>query len=187
MPPLFAGALGALQPNSNFRRLYDAAVGRQRADWLYGINMTRLYTVLGRAGGYQGGALSVGRVQTPLLGLIVRRDLEIEQFVPKPYFSILAVIIGAAGPFAASWRPGATAEKVLDEDGRLLDASFAVGIERKTAGQPATVARATQKRRPRLLRFPIRSPTCRSMPGENSVSVPRGSSTSAKRSTRRTG
>ena len=53
-PAAVRKALGALQPNAKFRRLYDAAVGRQRADWLYGINMTRLYTVLGRAGGYQG-------------------------------------------------------------------------------------------------------------------------------------
>ena len=71
--------------------------------------MTRLYTVLGRSGGYDG-VLSVGRVQTPLLGLIVRRDLEIDKFLPKPYFSILADVAGAAQPFAASWRPGAAAE-----------------------------------------------------------------------------
>lgn len=49
--------------------------------------MTRLYTVLGRASAYDG-VLSVWRVQTPLLGLIVRRDLEIEQFVPRTYFTI---------------------------------------------------------------------------------------------------
>jgi DNA topoisomerase len=81
-PSAVRKALGAIQPNAKFKPLYDAAVGRQRADWLYGLNMTRLYTVLGRSGGYDG-ILSVGRVQTPLLGLIVRRDLEIEKFVPK--------------------------------------------------------------------------------------------------------
>src|SRR4051812_4852506 len=53
-----------LEPNEKYRPLYEAAVGRQRADWLFGMNMTRLYTLLGQKGGYDG-VLSVGRVQTP--------------------------------------------------------------------------------------------------------------------------
>ena len=146
-PSAVRKALGALQPNSNFRRLYDAALGRQRADWLYGINMTRLYTVLGRASGYQDGVLSVGRVQTPLLGLIVRRDLEIESFVPKPYFSIVADIVGAAHPFAASWRPGTGDDSALDEEGRLVNRALAGAIESKIAGQLATVAKATRDKK----------------------------------------
>ena len=72
-------ALGALEPNEKYRPLSDSALARQRADWLYGMNMTRLYTLLGRAAGYQG-VLSVGRVQTPLLGLIVSRDRAIAEF-----------------------------------------------------------------------------------------------------------
>jgi len=138
-------AIASLQPNEKFRSLYDAAVGRQRADWLYGLNMTRLYTLLGRAAGYDG-VLSVGRVQTPLLGLIVRRDIEIEKFVPKPYYTILAEIAGASHPFVATWRPGTSAEAALDSEGHLVDASVAAAIERKTAAQPAVVATATRKR-----------------------------------------
>jgi DNA topoisomerase III len=146
-PSAVRKAIGAIQPNSKYRRLYDAALGRQRADWLYGINMTRLYTVLARNAGYQGGVLSVGRVQTPLLGLIVRRDLEIEQFAPKLYFSILADIAGAPQAFVATWRPGKTAEDVLDGEGRLVSPEFAVAIERRTAGQTGTVAKSTRERR----------------------------------------
>ena len=145
-PSAVRKALGAIQPNAKFKPLYDAAVGRQRADWLYGLNMTRLYTVLGRSGGYDG-ILSVGRVQTPLLGLIVRRDLEIEKFVPKPYFSILADVAGAAQPFTAVWRPGADAENVLDSERRLLSADFAALVERKTSGQPGTVTKASRDRK----------------------------------------
>jgi DNA topoisomerase-3 len=145
-PAAVRKALGAIQPNSKFKPLYDAAVGRQRADWLYGLNMTRLYTVLGRSGGYDG-VLSVGRVQTPLLGLIVRRDLEIEKFVPKPYFSILADVAGAAQPFIAVWRPGADAQSVLDPDGRLLSADFASLVERRTSGQSGTVTKASRERK----------------------------------------
>jgi DNA topoisomerase III len=146
-PSAVRKALGALQPNSKFQTLYDAALGRQRADWLYGINMTRLYTVLGRAAGYQDGVLSVGRVQTPLLGLIVRRDLEIERFVAKPYFSIVADVAGAAHPFAVTWRPGTGSESPLDEEGRLVSSAVAAAIDRKIAGQPATVAKATRERK----------------------------------------
>ena len=146
-------ALGAIQPNAKFKPLYDAAVGRQRADWLYGLNMTRLYTVLGRTGGYDG-ILSVGRVQTPLLGLIVRRDLEIEKFVPKPYFSILADVAGAAQPFTAVWRPGPDAENVLDDERRLLSADFAALVERKTSGQSGTVTKASRDRKAELAPLP---------------------------------
>ena len=64
-----------------------SALARSRADWLYGINLTRAYTVLGRKAGFNG-LLSVGRVQTPLLGLVVRRDEEIHNFQPKPYFEV---------------------------------------------------------------------------------------------------
>ena len=146
-PSAVRKAINALQPNTKFRSLYDAAVGRQRADWLYGINMTRLYTVLGRNAGYQGGVLSVGRVQTPLLGLIVRRDLEIEKFQPKPYFSIIADVGGASQPFVASWRPGPAAEDALDAEGRLISATYAAGVERKTSGQSGSVAKATREKK----------------------------------------
>jgi DNA topoisomerase-3 len=139
-------ALADAKPNSSFRALYEAALGRQRADWLFGINMTRLYTVLGRDGGYEG-TLSVGRVQTPLLGLIVRRDLEIENFIPKPYFSLVADVAGAAQPFAAIWQPGPDAGAALDQEGRLTDPMYATAIERRTSGQPATVSKATREKR----------------------------------------
>jgi DNA topoisomerase-3 len=146
-PSAVRKALSALQPNTNFRHLYEAALGRQRADWLFGINMTRLYTVLGRDAGYQGGTLSVGRVQTPLLGLIVRRDLEIEQFVAKPYFSIVAEFAGAAQPFEATWRPGPAADDALDADGRLVNPTFAAAVERKTTGQRGSVSKASREKK----------------------------------------
>ncbi len=57
--PAVRKSIDRIESNERFRSLYEAALGRQRADWLYGINMTRLYTVLGRQAGYQG-VLSVG-------------------------------------------------------------------------------------------------------------------------------
>src|SRR3546814_3745180 len=59
-------ALAALKPGAETFNLYHAALGRSRADWLIGMNMSRLFTLLGRQSGYQG-VLPVGRVQTPTL------------------------------------------------------------------------------------------------------------------------
>lgn len=69
--------------NTAFYSLSISARTRSRADWLYGLNMTRAYTLLGRHGGHED-MLSVGRVQTALLALVVKRDEQIEQFVPEP-------------------------------------------------------------------------------------------------------
>lgn len=83
-PQAVERAISRLRANSEFIPLCVSALARARADWLYGINMTRAYTILGRNAGYQG-VLSVGRVQTPVLGLVVRRDEEIENFVAKDF------------------------------------------------------------------------------------------------------
>ncbi len=81
-PQAVERAIDKLRENREFVPLSTSALARARADWLYGINMTRAYTLLGQNAGYQG-VLSVGRVQTPVLGLVVRRDEEIENLSPK--------------------------------------------------------------------------------------------------------
>src|SRR6202142_1381213 len=53
-PDAVRAQLAALEPNTKYRPLYESALARQRADWLYGMNMTRLYTLLGRRAGYDG-------------------------------------------------------------------------------------------------------------------------------------
>jgi DNA topoisomerase-3 len=135
-------AIAGIQSNANFRKLYESALARQRADWLYGMNMTRLYTLLGRGGGY-GGVLSVGRVQTPLLGLVVRRDLEIERFQSKPYYTLTAAVASPSGPFVATWQPGASVEGALDTDGRLISREKAAEFQRQTSGRAGVVSKST--------------------------------------------
>lgn len=66
-------AIATMQPNSQFEKLGHRAEARSVADFLYGLNLTRAYTLQGQQKGHQG-VLSVGRVQTPILGLVVRRD-----------------------------------------------------------------------------------------------------------------
>lgn len=72
-----------LRPQSEYDSLYEAGEARAEGDWLLGMNATRLYTK--KFGGY-GQVLSIGRVQTPTLAMIVDRDFQIEHFHPEPYW-----------------------------------------------------------------------------------------------------
>ncbi|HEM55531.1 MAG TPA: type IA DNA topoisomerase [Thermodesulfobium narugense] len=74
----------AKKPAKQFNSLYRSAIARMHADWIVGINLTRLVTLL--AGDKS--VWSVGRVQTPVLKLVVDRELEIENFKPEPYWYI---------------------------------------------------------------------------------------------------
>ncbi len=74
-----------LQPQEHFQKLYEAGLSRAIGDWLLGMNATRLYTV---KYGQNKQVLSIGRVQTPTLALIVNRQLEIENFKPEPYWEL---------------------------------------------------------------------------------------------------
>ena len=72
-----------LRPGDQLRDLEAAARSRSEADWLVGMNATRAATIRGRA--WVGGVVSLGRVQTPTLAMIVKREREIQAFVPEPY------------------------------------------------------------------------------------------------------
>ncbi len=84
----------SLRPASEYDKLYRSAQARSEADWLVGLNVTRALTCK------WGAQLSAGRVQTPTLSLIVRREEEIRRFVPKEYWGIAARFQG----FTAYWR-----------------------------------------------------------------------------------
>lgn len=109
-------ALSDLWPSSRTEALYYAGVGRSRADWLIGMNLTRLYTLLGREAGI-GNVLSVGRVQTPTLAIVVLRDREIESFVAKPYFEVIVTLAVNGAAFLAKWVPAA---QYCDEEKRCI-------------------------------------------------------------------
>lgn len=79
-------AFGRLRPGSDFNNLYAAAKCRSEADWIVGLNATRNYTVRHGASGV---LLSVGRVQTPVLALIVGRDDEIRTFRVEPFWELM--------------------------------------------------------------------------------------------------
>jgi len=77
--------LAKLTSQDNFTSLYEAGLSRAIGDWLLGMNATRLYTL---RYGKPHQVLSIGRVQTPTLALIVNRQQEIDQFVPEPYWEL---------------------------------------------------------------------------------------------------
>ncbi|MFL9883239.1 DNA topoisomerase III [Paraburkholderia agricolaris] len=114
-------ALASLKPGQETLSLYYSALARSRADWLVGMNLTRLFTVLGQQAGYAG-VLSVGRVQTPTLRLVVERDREITRFVPVPFWSIDATLAVQGASFNAQWiaPPGSH-----DDAGRCLQQAIA--------------------------------------------------------------
>ena len=145
-PAAVERAVSRLRENREFIPLCVSALARSRADWLYGINMTRAWTLLGRNAGYDG-VLSVGRVQTPVLGLVVRRDEEIEHFVPKDYFEVKAhVITPKEERFVASWVPSDACEPWQDEEGRVLHRPLAEHVLARIEGQPAQVTGYNDRR-----------------------------------------
>lgn len=149
-------ALGQLSSNTDQVPLSTSALARARADWLYGINLTRAYTLHGQRAGYQG-VLSVGRVQTPVLGLVVRRDREIEHFQSKPFFQVDAQLcvdvdrgqrVGSPSvtpDFTARWLPSKACAPHQDEQGRVLNRSLAEHVVKRITHQPATVKSVAEK------------------------------------------
>ena len=90
-PEAIRKGFDALRPGSDYDRLADAARGRSRADWLVGMNLSRAYSLA------YGEDLSVGRVQTPTLAMLVERELAIRSFVPEDYVEVVATFQAAGG------------------------------------------------------------------------------------------
>ncbi|MCG7201527.1 DNA topoisomerase III [Marinobacter pelagius] len=158
-PSAVAKALRSTRDNREFRRLSHSALARQRADWLYGINLTRFYTLSYQQQGEQG-VYSVGRVQTPVLGLVVERDNTIENFEPKPYFRIegqfRAHEEGAdPKPFTARWLPDEQFQDHLDEENRLMDRAVAEQIAASVRDRPGTIVESRFRDRPETPPLPL--------------------------------
>jgi len=147
-----------LRSNQDFIPLSTSALARTRADWLYGLNLTRAYTLLAQKSGYKG-VISVGRVQTPLLGLVARRDQEIEQFVSKPFYEVLAHLDmdknkSTQQPFTAKWQPSEACAPYQDSDGRVLVKALAENVATRITNQPATVLSFTNKNKKQVAPLP---------------------------------
>ena len=133
-------AFTQLQDNNKFFPLYEAAVCRGFADWTLGMNGTVAFTLKAQKNGYKG-VLSVGRVQSPTLAIVVRRDEEIENFVPKQYWVIIGQFMHNNNLFNAYWRPqeGVTPDTWTDDESRLINQQAANDIANKVKGKPAII------------------------------------------------
>lgn len=137
-------ALNNLRDNKEQYNLYLAAVSRSYADYVVGINGTRAYTLAGQKQGYRS-VLSVGRVQSPTLAIVVRRDEEIEKFIPHAFYTINATFNFNNKSFVTTWKPNSkTPATSLDESKRLIDANLAQAILAKTKDKNGKVIDYTE-------------------------------------------
>jgi DNA topoisomerase-3 len=134
--------LAALRDNSEFAGLSAAAEARCIGDQLYGFNMTRGYTLAAQARGHQG-VVSVGRVQTPILGLVVRRCRENAAHRPIPYFVVEGLFGFGGTRFSARYR--CAAGDPVDGEGRLSSADHATRITDAVRGGTAKILRAVTR------------------------------------------
>ena len=119
-------ALGDLRDNADFLPLKRSALARARADWLIGMNLSRAYTLAARRAGHDRLVLPIGRVKTPTLALVVRREREIENFKPATYYLLDAIFRHekSGESFRARWKPSEECTP-LDPEGRLVDENAA--------------------------------------------------------------
>ncbi|NDV81129.1 DNA topoisomerase 3 [Bacteroides sp. 51] len=120
-----------LKDQSDFQPLYEAGLSRAIGDWLLGMNATRLYTV---KYGQNKQVLSIGRVQTPTLALIVNRQLEIENFKPEPYWELKTIyrettFSATKGRFTSKEEGMEFLDTVRQSDFTVTDVSAKKGVE----------------------------------------------------------
>ena len=138
-PQTIRDAFDRAKPNAEYANLYAAAVARRQADQIYNLSLTRTATVMLGKGARR--VIGVGRVKTPTLGIVCKRELEIRAFVPEAYFEVIAVADVAGGRFQMRHAPPERiirrerAEEVLDA-AQGFTGALAVRIEDKRQGPP---------------------------------------------------
>lgn len=138
-------AFGRMKDDASYRSLALAAECRAEADWVIGMSCTRGYTIAWQSKGHQG-VMNVGRVKSPVIGLVVQRELEIEAFVPKSFYIVKANVKTRAGDFIAKWVAPKDASEGFDSEGRLLDRKIAEAIVAKTQTKMGIIEVAEKKR-----------------------------------------
>ena len=139
--------LGRLMDDGEMRPLEDTALCRSEADWLIGINATRALTCYNsRFGGFR--KTPCGRVQTPTLSMLVKREIHRREFVPQTYWELHARFGCGAAVYEGVWIDPDFAKDDDQEQGRrnrIWDGEQAGAIALRCAGQPATVEETSKK------------------------------------------
>lgn len=148
-------ALADLRNNQAFAGLRDSAYARSQADWLIGMNFTRAYTLAARRAGYQD-VIPVGRVKTPTMALVVRREREIGSFRPTTHYQLKVCFCGQSGDFTATYQPEDTLPD-LDSEGRILKKEVLEQLAKALSGVSACVTSYSSdtKQQPQRLPFSL--------------------------------
>ncbi|TNL03229.1 DNA topoisomerase III [Kosakonia cowanii] len=135
-------ALECIRPGEHTESLYQAGLCRARADWLIGMNLTRLFTLKAAQQGYS--MLSVGRVQSPTLALVVNREREIAGFKPAPFWTVDLALTAQGMPFTVQWVPAAD---YCDEQHRCVNEAVARQVAQlcQQAGQATVITLETRR------------------------------------------
>lgn len=147
-PASIRKGLKDLRENTRYAGMRDAARARSRADWLLGMNLSRAYTLLNKVPQGENNLITVGRVQTPTLTMVARRDYAVRNFKPVPYLVIGVVLTAKDRTFTARHKPRDD-QKGLDAEGKYfinLDLARALA-EKLKSETTATVVSAETKRR----------------------------------------
>ena len=130
-------ALASLKQASETKPMYFAAMSRTYADWLVGMNLTRAATIKLNSGGQ--GALSVGRVQTPVLALFVDRERKITNFKPENYFELIANVQTANGSLKMRFAP--------KEENRIKDRNKIIQLQSTAMGATGPIGVKTEAKK----------------------------------------
>ncbi|WP_428353993.1 DNA topoisomerase III [Methyloprofundus sp.] len=145
-------ALDNMLPGAQTLAMYHAAVARSKADWLVGMSYSRLYTLLAQSSGVAG-VMSVGRVQTPTLNLVLERDRLIESFKSLPYFDVLASFTKGNINLRGKWSPP---DDICDTNGRCINESSAQSVAIKCLNQEAELISYVTKKHAELAPLPYK-------------------------------
>lgn len=147
-------ALADLRDNKDFYNLQQSALARARADWLVGMNLSRAYTLQQRRQGNKV-TFPIGRVKTPTLALVVRRERELENFVPVDYFTLKVLYAHPNGSFWATWQPKDD-QVGLDPEGRLLKKSVAEELAKRLMdGKTGIISKREKNKKKEAQRLPL--------------------------------
>src|SRR3954471_19429498 len=150
-PQSIREAFTKAKPNIEYARLYAAAVARRQADQIYNLSLTRTATVTLARGART--VIGVGRVKTPTLAIVCKRELEIRNFVPQTYFEVAATALAAGGQLRMRHAPK---ERILKRDDAEAIAAAAEGF----AGPLAVRVEDKRQSPPRLFDLPALQKLC---------------------------
>jgi len=150
-PQTIRDAFAGARPNAEYARLYAAAVARRQADQIYNLSLTRTATVTLARGART--VIGVGRVKTPTLAIVCRREIEIRDFVPQAYFEVVATADVAAGSLRMRHAPR---ERILKREEAEAVAALAEGFE----GPVAVKVEDKRQSPPRLHDLPSLQKLC---------------------------